>query len=99
MGKNPKKRWTDTSRFQHSGRNKADRAELVDWDYTEHPDYRNVDKWVDLNCGLIISVYETMQVAGNPSTDGIILGKDPIPEGTTMLDYFWPYQKKPETEF
>ena len=80
--------------FNTAVENKADRAELVDWDYTEHPDYRNVDKWVDLNCGLIISVYETMQVAGNPSTDGIILGKDPIPEGTTMLDYFWPYLKK-----
>lgn len=80
--------------FNTEVENKADRAELVGWDDTEHPDYRNVDRWVDLNCGLIISVYETMQMTGNPLTEGIVLGKDPIPAGTTMLDYFWPYMKK-----
>lgn len=80
--------------FNTEVENKADRAELIAWDHTEHADYRNIDKWVDVNCALIISVYETMQIAGNPTTDGIILGKDPIPEGTTMLEYFWPYMKK-----
>lgn len=80
--------------FNTTAEDKSSRSELVGWDDTEHPDYRPVDKWVDLNCGLIISVYETMQLAGNPETEGIILGKDTIPDGTTMLDYFWPYMKK-----
>ena len=71
---------------------KAARAELVAWNDTEHADYRNIDKWVDLNCALIISVYETMQIAGNPSADGIL--NDPNSAGMTMLDYFWPYMKK-----
>ena len=80
--------------FNTTVADKAYRARLVDWDATEHPDYRNVDRWVDLNCALIISVYEVMQLAGNPTTEGILLGKEPIPAGTTMLDYFWPYMKK-----
>lgn len=51
---------------------------LVDWDDTEHEDYRNIDKWVDLNCGFIISVYETYRQTGNEE----------------KLEYFWPYIKK-----
>lgn len=72
--------------------NKAERAELVQWDDTEHADYRNIDKWVDLNCGLIISVYETMQIAGNPQASGIL--NDPDAQNMDMLEYFWPYMKK-----
>ncbi len=30
----------------------------VGWDDTEHDDYRDINEWVDLNCGFIISVYE-----------------------------------------
>jgi len=30
----------------------------VEWDDTEHSDYRDIQRWVDLNCGFIISVYE-----------------------------------------
>lgn len=51
---------------------------LVDWDDTEHADYRKVDKWVDLNCGLIISVYELYRQTGNEE----------------KLTWFWPYMKK-----
>ncbi len=51
---------------------------LVPWDDTEHADYRKVDKWVDLNCALIISVYETYQQTGDEE----------------KLAYFWPYMKK-----
>ena len=51
---------------------------LVPWDDTEHADYRKVDKWVDLNCGFIISIYETYQQTGNEE----------------KLSYFWPYMKK-----
>lgn len=51
---------------------------LVDWDDTEHADYRNIDKWVDLNCAFIISVYEAYMQTGNEE----------------KLSYFWPYMKK-----
>ncbi|MEU2202596.1 discoidin domain-containing protein [Isoptericola sp. NPDC019482] len=51
---------------------------LVDWDDTEHADYRSVDKWVDLNAGFIVSVYETYQQTGDAD----------------RLEYFWPYMKK-----
>lgn len=51
---------------------------LVSWDDTEHEDYRNVDKWVDLNCGLIISVYELYQQTGDEE----------------KLQWFWSYLKK-----
>ncbi len=51
---------------------------LVPWDDTEHSDYRNVDAWVDLNCGFIISVYEMYQQTGDEE----------------KLSYFWPYMKK-----
>ncbi len=82
--------------FNTAVEDKSLRSELVAWDYTEHSDYRNVDKWVDLNCGLIISVYETMQIAGNPLAKDFIKGKDTdtISDTTTVLDYFWPYMKK-----
>lgn len=64
--------------FNTTTDDKAERSVLVDWDDTEHPDYRSVDKWVDLNCGLIISVYEAYQMTGD----------------TEKLDWFWPYLKK-----
>ena len=51
---------------------------LVDWDDTEHADYRNIDKWVDLNCAFIISVYEAYMQTGNEE----------------KLSYFFPYMKK-----
>lgn len=51
---------------------------LCGWDDTEHPDYRKIDKWVDLNCGLIISVYETYQQTADDE----------------RLTFFWPYVKK-----
>lgn len=51
---------------------------LVGWDDQQHADYRTIDQWVDLNCGLIISVYEAFIATDNH----------------TELDYFWPYVKK-----
>lgn len=47
------------------GSDKATRSILVGWDDTEHKDYRNIDKWVDLNCGFIISVFETYQMTAD----------------------------------
>jgi hypothetical protein len=44
---------------------KSQRAALVGWDDTEHKDYRNIQKWVDLNCAYIISVFEAYQATGN----------------------------------
>lgn len=57
---------------------RAKRSELVAWDDTEHQDYRNIQKWVDLNCGLIISVYEAYRYTGD---------KDRFVK-------LWPYVKK-----
>lgn len=57
---------------------KAKRSVLVDWDDTEHSDYRNIQKWVDLNCALIVSTYETYQITGD----------------TEEFDFMWPYLKK-----
>lgn len=37
----------------------------ANWDDTEYSDYANIDHWVDLNCGFIISVYETYIATGN----------------------------------
>lgn len=54
------------------------KSKLVPWDDTEHADYRNIDQWVDLNCGFIISIYEAYQQTGNEE----------------KLAYFWPYMKK-----
>jgi uncharacterized protein (DUF608 family) len=50
----------------------------VDWDNTEHSDYRDISAWVDLNCGLIISVYEAFIATAD----------------TSKLSFFWPYVKK-----
>lgn len=53
-------------------------SNLCTWDDAQHGDYRNIDKWVDLNCGLIISVYEAFIAT----------------DDHTKLDYLWPYVKK-----
>jgi len=51
----------------------------VEWDDTEHPDYRDIYKWVDLNCGFIISVYEAFIATADMDE----------------LTYFWePYVKR-----
>ena len=50
----------------------------VEWDDTEHSDYRVIYEWVDLNCGFIISVYETFIATADED----------------KLSYFWPYIKK-----
>ena len=50
----------------------------VDWDDTEHDDYRPIDEWVDLNCGFIISIYEAFEATAD----------------LDKLAYFWPYAKK-----
>ena len=50
----------------------------VDWDNTEHADYRDISAWVDLNCGFIISVYEAFIATADQN----------------KLSYFWPYVKK-----
>ncbi len=47
-----------------------------DWDDTEHDD--PTDRWVDLNCGFIISVYEAFIATANED----------------KLTFFWPYLKK-----
>jgi hypothetical protein len=47
------------------------------WDDQNHRDYRNIDKWVDLNCGFIVSVYEAFIATDNH----------------TRLDQLWPYVK------
>jgi hypothetical protein len=57
---------------------KEKRSVLVDWDDTEHPDYRKVDKWVDLNCAMITSTYELYQMTGDRA----------------QFDFLWPYLKK-----
>lgn len=54
------------------------RSELVAWDDTEHSDYRNVDKWVDLNCAMIISTYEIYQQTADRQ----------------QMAFLWPYLKK-----
>jgi len=50
----------------------------VGWDDTEHSNYRPIPEWVDLNCGFIISVYETFIATADMD----------------KLSYFWPYVKK-----
>ena len=47
------------------GPNHALRSLMADWDDTEHADYRNIAKWVDLNAGFIISAYETYAATGD----------------------------------
>jgi uncharacterized protein (DUF608 family) len=53
-------------------------AYMCSWDDASHGDYRDIDLWVDLNCGFIISVYETFIATAD----------------TAKLSYFWPYVKK-----
>jgi uncharacterized protein (DUF608 family) len=55
-----------------------DTYRIANWDDTEYADYRNIDKWVDLNCGFIISVYEAYIATADH----------------TKLSLFWPYIKK-----
>ena len=47
------------------GIDRARRYLLCPWDDTEHQDYRDVQKWVDLNAGFIISVYEAYRATAN----------------------------------
>lgn len=54
------------------------RSTLVAWDDTEHADYRNIQKWVDLNCALIISVFEAYRATVDKE----------------RFDFLWPYVKK-----
>ncbi len=53
-------------------------AYMCSWDDVNHGDYRDINLWVDLNCGFIISVYETFIATAD----------------TAKLSYFWPYVKK-----
>jgi uncharacterized protein (DUF608 family) len=50
----------------------------IGWDDTEHPDYRPIEAWVDLNCGFVISVYEAFIATDDQA----------------RLSFFWPYLKK-----
>jgi hypothetical protein len=52
--------------------------EIAQWDESEYADYRDIDKWVDLNCGFIISVYEAYIATAD----------------RTKLGVLWPYVKK-----
>jgi hypothetical protein len=47
------------------GADRALRSAMVGWDDTEHADYRNIVKWVDLNAGFIISAYETYEATSD----------------------------------
>lgn len=58
--------------------NNALRSQLVDWDDTEHKDYRNIQRWVDLNAAFVISVFETWRQSGNKE----------------KMHALWPYVKK-----
>jgi len=66
--------------FNQMGPNdsKESRSVLVAWDDTEHKDYRDVQKWVDLNCAMITSTYEIYQMTGDRK----------------QFDFLWPYLKK-----
>lgn len=55
-----------------------DKSALVGWDDKDHADYRDISKWVDLNCGFIISIFETYRATGDRE----------------QLDYFWLYIKR-----
>lgn len=61
-----------------AGDKREKRSVLVSWDDTEHADYRNIQKWVDLNCGFIISVYEIYKATADRK----------------QFDCLWPYVKK-----
>lgn len=60
------------------GVEKEKRSKLVNWDDTEHTDYRKIEKWVDLNAAMIISTYEIYQMTGDKK----------------QLRFLWPYLKK-----
>jgi hypothetical protein len=60
------------------GADRALRSRMVDWDDTEHADYRNIVKWVDLNAGFIVSTYETWAATGDKA----------------RLDALWPNVKR-----
>lgn len=61
-----------------AGESRARRSTLVSWDDTEHEDYRNIQKWVDLNTGFIVSTYETYQATGD----------------RRQFDFLWPHVKR-----
>jgi hypothetical protein len=54
------------------------RSALVGWDDTEHTDYRDIQKWVDLNCAFIVSTFEVYQITGDRE----------------QFKFLWPYVKK-----
>lgn len=49
-------------------------AYMCPWDAQQHQDYRDIDKWMDLNAVYILSVYEAFIQTGD----------------TAQLSYFWP---------
>lgn len=51
---------------------------IAEWDETDYVDYRDINKWVDLNCGFIISIYEAYIATANQE----------------KLNLLWPYVKK-----
>ncbi|MBN1307887.1 MAG: hypothetical protein JXA18_08225, partial [Chitinispirillaceae bacterium] len=56
-------------------------SQLWGWDDRQHPEYAyqpDCNRWVDLNCAFIISVYEAYCATADRE----------------RLDYFWPYVKK-----
>jgi hypothetical protein len=69
----------DSGQIHHDfNGSELDKSKLVRWDDKEHVDYRDINKWVDLNCGFIVSVYETYKATGDQE----------------QLDYLWPFMKK-----
>ncbi len=73
--------WASTQKTNPVGQIHHDfgqKRNLYSWDNRQHGDYRNIDKWVDLNAGFIISVYELVLVDGN----------------TALLEELWPATKK-----
>jgi hypothetical protein len=78
------KYWASTQMTNPAGQIHHDLGEHYDmsymcpWNDQQHSDYRDVVKWVDLNCAFIISLYE------------LFIATD----DQTQLDYFWPYIKK-----
>lgn len=60
------------------GEEREKRSLLVAWDHTEHSDYRDIQKWVDLNCGFIISVFEVYRATSDQK----------------QFDFLWSYVKK-----
>jgi hypothetical protein len=54
----------DTNKMDVGG-NRSLRSVMAAWDDTEHTDYRNIDKWVDLNAAFIVSAYETYEATND----------------------------------